>query len=278
MRHGVAGEVRSRLGYWSSYELVTDRRGTQVWRFRLINGASVAVKIADGDGDARVLPMREAAVIWAAGPVAGRVLAFGRLPDGGSWMATAWWHGPTLRAKFAPVRRIPDAPAARHFAAAAAAEAAAAVAALHEIGWAHGDLQADRFLRPARRGLLVGTVEGDDGLDLYVVDTANARSARRASATRPQPERRGRTATIRGPHLNGRQPPATTTKGQDAPPSGPWNPTPRSGHATARPDRHGDITGSQPPTTTRSALGRIKVEARKGSHTDPSRRCPFISP
>lgn len=146
MRHDVAGEIRVRLGNWSSYELVTDRRGAQVWRMQLTNGAAVAVKIAEGGGEASVLPAREAAVIRAAGPVAGTVLAWGRLPDRGSWLATPWWHGPTLWAKFAPVRRTPDAPAARHFAAKAAAEAATAVADLHDAGWAHGDLQADHII------------------------------------------------------------------------------------------------------------------------------------
>lgn len=165
MRHDVAADIRNRLGNWSSYESVTDRRGAQVWRMQLTNGAAVAVKIADGDGESGVLPAREAAVIRAVRPVAGTVLAAGRLPDGGSWMATPWWHGPTLRVKFAPVRRTPDAPGARHFAANAAVEAATAVADLHDAGWAHGDLQADH---------IVHTPEGARLLDLSWAHNPNA--------------------------------------------------------------------------------------------------------
>ncbi|MFE4829873.1 transcriptional regulator, XRE family protein [Streptomyces sp. NPDC056672] len=41
----------------------------------------------------------------------------------------------------------------------------------------------DQFLRPSRRGLVIGVDEGADGLDLYVVDSSNARRAR----TSPSP-------------------------------------------------------------------------------------------
>jgi hypothetical protein len=108
----------------------------------MVNGLTVAVKVsADG-----VLAAREAAVIRAAGPVAGTVLGSGRLEGGGSWMASPWWHGSTLVAEFTDARKQPADPAARRRAASAAADAASAVAELHAAGWAHGDVQAEHFI------------------------------------------------------------------------------------------------------------------------------------
>lgn len=134
---------------------VTNRRGAQVWRVTLINGITVAVKTAAGEGRAALLPAREVAVIRAVGPVAGNVLASGRLADGGSWMATPWWHGPSLWEDFLGVRHNALSTAARVQALRAAAAAAHAVADLHDAGWAHGDFQAEHVIRTAERSRLL---------------------------------------------------------------------------------------------------------------------------
>lgn len=155
MRPDAARQLRQRLGPWSKHERITDRRGSQVWRVHLSDDTRVAVKVAGGDGPAAVLPAREAAVVQAAGPVAGTVLGSGWLPDGGSWMATPWRDGPTLAARCAALRADPTDGLGRHRAAAAGAAAARAVADLHTAGWAHGDLQGGHIVHtPSRVHLL----------------------------------------------------------------------------------------------------------------------------
>jgi hypothetical protein len=153
----LAREVRRQLGSWASASVVTERRGSRVSRLHFVDGAEAAVKAAEGAGPAAVLPRREAAVIEAVGPAAGVVLGQGWLRDGGSWLATPWWQGPTLADRCSPLIARPDSRDARRRAAAAAAAAARAVAALHARGWAHGDLQA---------GHVVHTSDGVRLLDL----------------------------------------------------------------------------------------------------------------
>lgn len=137
------------LGPWKSACEVTPRhrsREFRLFRLRFVGGSQAAVKFASGSGPAAVLPVREAAVINAAGPAAGTVLGSGRLPDGGSWIATPWEQGPPLTARCAAFRAKPASRDARWRAADAAAAAARAVAALHACGWAHGDLRADHVV------------------------------------------------------------------------------------------------------------------------------------
>lgn len=126
--------------------MVTERRGTQVSRLDFGDDAEAALKAADGTGPAAALPCREAAVIGAAGPAAGALLGHGWLADGGSWLATPWWQGPTLADRCSPLVAGAGSRDARRQAAAAAAAAARAVAVLHACGWAHGDLQASHVV------------------------------------------------------------------------------------------------------------------------------------
>lgn len=145
MPRDVAAQVSGCLGDWSAVRRVTDRRGAQVWRVTLAGGDEVAVKAADA-GPSGLLPVREAAVIRSAGPVAGTVLGSGRLAQGGSWMAAPWWRGPTLWTAFNAVRDDPPSLPARAGAACASVRAACALARLHERGWAHGDVQAGHVI------------------------------------------------------------------------------------------------------------------------------------
>lgn len=96
MHDDLATAIPQHLAPMFAVKEVSNRRGVQVWRVQVLNGATVAVKAATGAGDAAALPAQEAALTRAAGSTAGRVLGAGRLADGGSWMATPWWHGPSL--------------------------------------------------------------------------------------------------------------------------------------------------------------------------------------
>jgi hypothetical protein len=150
VRCDVTDQVRNRLGGISRTDLVSDRRGTQMWRVTMISGIQVAVKVAF-DGAASLVPAREAAVIRAAsktvGPLVGSVLASGHLVGGGSWTASPWWHGPSLAAQLADARQHPDDASRQRTARRSVAEAAGAIAALHDAGWVHGDIQAAHFIR-----------------------------------------------------------------------------------------------------------------------------------
>lgn len=149
MRDDVVDQVRAHLGSWHRADMISDRRGTQVWRLDLLNGRQVAVKVALG-GTAGMLPAREAAVIHAAGAatglVVGTVMGSGHLDGGGSWAATLWWPAPSLMSQLSDARKHPgDATRVRR-AAWSAAVAAEGLAALHAAGWAHGDVQADHII------------------------------------------------------------------------------------------------------------------------------------
>lgn len=159
MQFEIAEAVRTLLGRWHSYEAVTDAFGVQAWHLHMINGLGVAVKAADGGTSASLAPAREAAVIRAAGPVAGKALAWGRLDDGGSWTAAPWWPGTAVHHHFAAFRQAPADPGSRQQAAAAAARAAAAVADLHATGWAHGNLQPDHILLAASETRLLSLAQ-----------------------------------------------------------------------------------------------------------------------
>ena len=142
----LSGQLTAALGRWTGASVVTDRRGVQVQRVRLLTGVLIAVKAAlDGESDSAVLPLREATVIRKVGDGAG-VLAAGTFAGGGSWNATPWWHGPTLHEVFKDVRQDRDDPRARSQAAQAAANAADALCDLHTAGWAHGDMQPDHVV------------------------------------------------------------------------------------------------------------------------------------
>ena len=142
----VALRIHLELGPWDEARPLSHRRSARVWRVLLQSGDVVALKI--GDGYAGRLVEREAEVIDATGPVTGEVLAAGRLSPHRSWLATRWWEGCSLRRAFGGLRAA-DSLAARDQAAGAAADAAAALAALHEAGWAHGDIQGDHLIRTA---------------------------------------------------------------------------------------------------------------------------------
>ncbi|MFD5319408.1 hypothetical protein [Streptomyces sp. NPDC127098] len=138
MNEAIAAAIESAVGRWQTTSQVADRTGSQVWCATLVTGVKVAIKISLGAGDQGLMAAREAEAIRMAGPAAGRVLGTGTLPDGGSWLVTPWWHGPTLAVELARLRDQADDPAARTTMARRAAEAATALSELHETGWSHG--------------------------------------------------------------------------------------------------------------------------------------------
>ncbi|MFD5317551.1 hypothetical protein [Streptomyces sp. NPDC127098] len=155
MNEIFATVIQAAIGRWQTITQITSRADSEVWRATLINGVQVAVKITIGPGNEGLVAAREAAVIRAAGASAGRVLAGGRLIEGGSWLVTPWWHGPTLADQLAELRGKAAERTAHRVAARAAAQAAAALADLHQAGWVHGGVRAEHFIHTAHGVRLV---------------------------------------------------------------------------------------------------------------------------
>ncbi|MFJ8842854.1 hypothetical protein ACIRFF_08120 [Streptomyces cyaneofuscatus] len=141
--------------------LVADRRGTALWRVRLIGGGQYALKITtactdpQGHVDSEHLALVEAGLLQALerdGVMSGFYHRHGKLPDGtGTWLSLVWLPGEEAETAFAALRRAPDdVSAARH-----AAAMAGAVADLHEAGWRHGDMQEVHFILDGARAHLL---------------------------------------------------------------------------------------------------------------------------
>ena len=125
--------VRSACGDGATLQLVSDRRGSAVWK---ATGPvrSVALKVGAGlEGTA--ITRREAAALH--GITRGGLLAHGR-EETAAWMVTPWHDGPSMWDALADVRAEGgDREAAqRHV-----VDVCEAVAELHAAGWVHGDLQ-----------------------------------------------------------------------------------------------------------------------------------------
>ncbi|MCX4666547.1 hypothetical protein OG453_07665 [Streptomyces sp. NBC_01381] len=95
---------------------------------------TVAVKIGYGEGQA--VTTREAAALGALA-LDGYEVASG-LYEGGSWLVTPWFDGPSTWKVFAPVREQSE---GQEQVVAGAVDLCQAVAALHGSGWVHADLQ-----------------------------------------------------------------------------------------------------------------------------------------
>lgn len=118
--------------------LVAERPGSRVWKVTLAGGDVVAVKYTTGEaGHSRAFAHREAAVLTRVDPH--RLFAFSHTPHG-TWLAVDWDDSPSL------AHRWQHADHDRKDAADAAAKAAATLAALHEAGWRHADLQPGHIL------------------------------------------------------------------------------------------------------------------------------------
>jgi serine/threonine protein kinase len=133
-------------------ELVTDRRGSRVYRLRFPPG-DVALKLAShnadeqGVRDAEHLARREAAVLGCLHDFApGYLIDSGDLDGGGSWLALRWLDGITPHRLFAPARHGDDSPARRGSILHTAIDIADRLAALHALGWLHADLQPAHIL------------------------------------------------------------------------------------------------------------------------------------
>jgi hypothetical protein len=114
-------------------ERITDRRGSAVWK---ATGPAGAVAVKAGYGDGAPITGREAAVLDAMG-TPGHMVASGHW-DGGAWLVTRWFPGPSTSEVFQPVR---DGSGGHEAAVSAAVELCQAVADLHASGWVHADLQ-----------------------------------------------------------------------------------------------------------------------------------------
>ncbi|MFJ2580609.1 hypothetical protein [Kitasatospora aureofaciens] len=150
MIESIRGGLEERVGVLAEAELVTDRRGVQVWRVTAGAGQRLAVKIATADsGGGRALgPRREVSVLRAIGQ---RTLS-PRVPlvDGGVFTVTPWFDGSSTWEVFRAARgdRVPSAEE-RGRMLVAGVDFCRAVAELHEIGWSHGDLQAAHCVHAA---------------------------------------------------------------------------------------------------------------------------------
>jgi serine/threonine protein kinase len=139
-------------GQVSAAELVTDRRGSRIWKVTLDGERTVALKYATDNTaeqgvqtDARLLAAREASVL-AHLDHDGYLHASGDT-DLGTWLAVSWIEAPTLAQRWRGFRES-GGPSDRALALTATRQAAGLLANLHERGWRHADLQPDHILIP----------------------------------------------------------------------------------------------------------------------------------
>lgn len=136
------GKARELCGGTAQWELISDRRGSAVWKARGPAGA-VAVKVGRGEGAA--ITSREAAVLERMPHHGGPPPSFGRSQEA-AWLITPWYEGPSTWDLFRDVREGRDGFGPARDAAVAVCEA---VGALHQAGWVHGDLQPQHFIHTA---------------------------------------------------------------------------------------------------------------------------------
>ncbi|MBV9010445.1 MAG: hypothetical protein JO272_00105 [Pseudonocardiales bacterium] len=149
----LAEHVGSRVGKaCGGIELVTNRRGSRVYRLRFPSG-DVALKLAShnddeqGVRDAEHLARREAAVLTHLHDfIPGYLIDSGDVEGGGSWLALRWLSGITPQRLFAPARRGDGSPAQRSNILHATVAVADRMAQLHALGWLHTDLQPAHIL------------------------------------------------------------------------------------------------------------------------------------
>ncbi|MFI6209114.1 hypothetical protein ACIBAI_22365 [Streptomyces sp. NPDC051041] len=142
---GVA--VRAVCGDGTDFQLISDRRGSAVWKAAGPRG-TVAVKVGTGPEGA-VITAREATVLHAMGR--GRLLAHGR-GETAAWMVTPWYDGPSTWEALLDVRAgRGDFESARRY----VVGVCGAVAELHAAGWVHGDLQPGHAIHTAEGVALI---------------------------------------------------------------------------------------------------------------------------
>ncbi|MEU3098495.1 hypothetical protein ABZ690_28010 [Streptomyces sp. NPDC006967] len=112
---------------------LTNRRGSAVWKAAGPEG-TVAVKIGYDNGVAATL--REATTMVSMGVA--EYEAISGSYDGGSWLVTPWFTGPSTWAVFTPAR---EGTSGREAALRGGADLCRSVADLHASGWIHADLQ-----------------------------------------------------------------------------------------------------------------------------------------
>jgi len=120
-------------------ELVTDRRGTCMWK---ATGPLGSARIKTGYDTAVETTLREAAVMAA---LPGYTVVSGVSGDV-AWLVSPWLEGPSTWEVFQPVR---DGAAVRAQALTAAGDLCRTVADLHGRGWVHADLQPDHAVHTA---------------------------------------------------------------------------------------------------------------------------------
>ncbi|MFF8315438.1 protein kinase domain-containing protein [Streptomyces lydicus] len=122
--------------------LVVNRRGSTVWHAQTPSGP-FAVKIgypSQTHAWTALAPAREAAILRQLIPEEG--VRFGEW-EKGTWSAQPWREGESLFSLWEPFRH-PSKPAEPNLS--EALSCAAALAALHESGWVHGDVQPNHFV------------------------------------------------------------------------------------------------------------------------------------
>jgi serine/threonine protein kinase len=138
--------VREVCGDGADLRLVSDRRGTAVWKAA---GPlrSVAVKVGVGREGAAITA-RESAVLDAMGR--GALLAYAHGQEA-AWLMTPWYDGLSTWSAMVDVRAgagVDD--AARRL----VVDVCEAVAELHASGWVHGDLQPHHTLHTHDQGVV----------------------------------------------------------------------------------------------------------------------------
>ncbi|MEV0976553.1 hypothetical protein [Streptomyces sp. NPDC049915] len=138
--------AEERCGPDTKFTLITDRRGSAVWKGR---GARGIVAVKSGTDEGAAITARESAVLAAMAP--GRLLASGSAGHT-AWMITPWHSGPSTWDALRGVRhRQVDPEAARS----SVVDLCRAVAQLHAAGWVHSDLQPGHAIHTGQGVVLI---------------------------------------------------------------------------------------------------------------------------
>ncbi|MCR8578201.1 protein kinase [Streptomyces sp. Isolate_219] len=133
-----------------SRRLVVNRRGSTVWDVRTATGR-FAIKLGYRSRThewTALAPAREAVILRQ---LITEEVRFGEWEEG-TWSMQPWRDGEALFARWEPSRH-PSEPREPNLA--EALSCAAALAALHEAGWVHGDVQPNHFvISPTRTALI----------------------------------------------------------------------------------------------------------------------------
>jgi serine/threonine protein kinase len=163
-------EISERLGVVTRAEHVLSRRGAITWRVVLADGESLAVKLTTDPRNGAAAPrairwlaLREALVLKELDTISGGLYRADGLLRDSAWVATRWLDGPDLTTLGAMVRAGDQ--SARDAFLQLIEGSLRRIAALHQCGWRHGDIQADHVLFDTDQARLIDFAYAQGPLD-----------------------------------------------------------------------------------------------------------------